>query len=65
MEESRKQTVGRLKLLLNFMQYQMFIAVYSTPMNNKKIFFDKFQCPHRLRVHDITVNALNHIIVFN
>ena len=28
------------------MQCQIFIAVNSTPLNFKQIFFDKFLCPH-------------------
>ena len=44
------------------MQCQMFIAINtgSTPINFKKIIFDKFLCPHIL--HDIA--ALHYITVF-
>ena len=38
----------------------MFIAVNSTPINVKKIFFGKFLCLHIL--HDKA--ALNYIVVF-
>ena len=34
-----------MKFILNFMQCQVFVAADSTPVNVKKIFFDKFLYP--------------------